>query len=75
MVSRFTPGKEPLVFTGQDAVRTPETIWTTWRGDKSLFLPGFEAGIVHPVRYAILAQFLKCVLGIRENSTFSSKQL
>lgn len=35
--------RNPLVFTEQELVRTPGTIWTTWRREKSLVPAGIRS--------------------------------
>jgi hypothetical protein len=40
--------KEPLVLSGQEAERAPQSVWMWWWKDKSLFPPGTEPMILQP---------------------------
>jgi len=41
-LGRFTPVKESLVPSGKEVGLAPEPVWTRWRRENSLTVPGIE---------------------------------
>jgi len=49
VLAALPPGNDPTVPIGSDGGWAPESVWTQWRGEKSLLLPGIKITVVQPV--------------------------